>query len=61
MSDRIEALAKALCAAQFPTTTAAYAWNVQFEEGKEEYREAARLAVHHLTNECECRCYETRP
>lgn len=56
MSARIETLAMALCAAQFPAVSAGYAWSTQFEDGKDEYRASARLAVHHLFNECECQC-----
>lgn len=56
MNELIETLAKALAAAQFPSTHPDYAWRVQDSGGKNEYRAAARLAVHHLDNACGCRC-----
>lgn len=42
---RIEAAAKGICAAQFPDVDGAYAWNVQFNDGKEEYLAEARAAL----------------
>lgn len=43
--EAIEAAARAICAAQFPDVADAYAWNVQFEDGKEEYRAEAIAAL----------------
>lgn len=43
--EAIEAAARAICAAQFPDVADAYAWNVQFEDGKEEYRAEATAAL----------------
>lgn len=56
MNERIEGLARALAAAQFPGVHPDYAWRVQDRGGRSEYRAAARLAVHHLENACGCRC-----
>lgn len=42
---RIEAAARAICAAQFPDVNDTYTWNVQFEDGKEEYRAEAAAAL----------------
>lgn len=41
----LEAAAKALLAVQQPEASADYAWNVQFEDGREELRNEARAAV----------------
>lgn len=41
----LEAAAKALLAVQQPEVSAEYAWNVQFEDGRDELRNEARAAV----------------
>lgn len=43
--DALEAAAKALLAVQQPEVSADYAWNVQFEDGRDELRNEARTAV----------------
>ncbi|QDY64859.1 hypothetical protein FQA45_00220 [Glutamicibacter halophytocola] len=43
--DALEAGAKALLAVQQPEVSADYAWNVQFEDGRDELRSEARAAV----------------
>lgn len=43
--DALEAGAKALLAVQQPEVSADYAWNVQFEDGRDELRNEARAAV----------------
>ncbi|PRA13308.1 hypothetical protein CQ010_01290 [Arthrobacter sp. MYb211] len=43
--DALEAAAKALLAVQQPEVSAEYAWNVQFEDGRDELRNEARAAV----------------
>lgn len=40
-----EDVARALCAAEFPDVSAQYAWNVQFDDGKNEYRAQADAAI----------------
>jgi hypothetical protein len=41
----VEKVARAICAAQFPTASPVYAWTVQFEDGQDEYRDQARAAL----------------
>lgn len=41
----IEKVARAICAAQFPEVSPEYAWNAQFDDGKDEYRAQARAAM----------------
>ncbi|NQD40528.1 hypothetical protein [Glutamicibacter halophytocola] len=43
--DALEAAAKALLAVQQPEVSADYAWNVQFEDGRDELRNEASAAV----------------
>ena len=43
--DALEAGARALLAVQQPEVSADYAWNVQFEDGRDELRNEARAAV----------------
>lgn len=43
--DGIEAAARALIAVQQPEVSADYAWNVQFDDGREELRKEAAAAV----------------
>ena len=40
-----ERAAKAICAAEFPEVSPTYAWNVQFEDGQNHYRNLARVAL----------------
>jgi len=44
-NEAVEASARAICAAQFPDVSDSYAWNVQFDDGKDEYRAEARAAL----------------
>lgn len=43
--EAVKAASKAICAAQFPEVSAEYAWNVQFDDGKAEYRRDATAAL----------------
>lgn len=43
--DALEAAARALLAMQQPEVSADYAWNVQFDDGREELRKEAAAAV----------------
>lgn len=37
----VERMARAMCAAEFPDVPPTYAWNVQFEDGQNHYRQQA--------------------
>ncbi|MBT2594748.1 hypothetical protein [Arthrobacter sp. ISL-72] len=41
----VERAAKSLCAAEFPDVSPSYAWNVQFEDGQNHYRQMARAVI----------------
>lgn len=43
--DAVERAARALCAAEFPEVPATYAWNVQFEDGQNHYRQLVRAVI----------------
>lgn len=49
--DELERAAKALCAAEFPEVSPTYAWNVQFEDGQNHYRQMARVVIHAVTGQ----------
>ncbi len=49
--EAVDRAAKALCAAEFPEVSPAYAWNVQFEDGQRHYREMAHAVIAELRAE----------
>ena len=49
--EAVEQAAKDLCAAEFPEVSPTYAWNVQFEDGQNHYRQMARVVIASLTGQ----------
>ena len=49
--DAVELAAQAMCATQFPAVAPTYAWNVQFEDGQNYYRQMARAAFAAVTRQ----------
>ena len=41
----VERAARSLCAAEFPEASPSYAWDVQFEDGQNHYRQMVRAVI----------------